>query len=214
MPRDSVIITDSRGKSLQDLMWPANAKRHSLQVSMLIHKIKGARLRTLADAAISFVGDFPTYNVYIVGGVCDITWKHPITKEIRFLHKDQEALTSHIISIIDEIDKRMHGCCPNTKFIICPLVGVNVSAYIPHIADKTPGLQDIITGAVTDINQHILVVNKRRQYRMPHLSTPVHTWRHGRFYHHLEQLATDGIHLSDGLKKIWADQLVKAIEQN
>ena len=89
MPRDSVIITDSRGKSLQDLMWPANAERKGLPVSMLIHKISGANLRALADAAISFVGDLPTYNVYIVGGICDITWKHPDTKEINFLHSSR-----------------------------------------------------------------------------------------------------------------------------
>ena len=195
-------------------MWPVNAERHSLSNSMLIHKIKGAGLRTLADAAISFVGDFPTYNVYIVGGVCVITWKHPVTKEIKFLHNDQKALFTHITSIIDEIDKRMHGCCPNTKFIICPLVGVDVSNYIPRIAEKIPGLQDIITNAVTDINKHILAVNKRCQYRMPHLSTSVHTWRHGQYYHHLEQLASDGIHLSDNLERTWAEQLVKAIEQN
>ena len=140
MPADSVIITDSRGKGLQDLMWPANARRHSLPVSMLINKINGAGLRSLPDAAISFVGEFPTYNVYIIGGICDVTWKDPSTKEIRFLFSDQLALTTHITSIIDEIDNRMHGCRPNTKFILCPLVGVNVYDYIPHIAAEVPGL--------------------------------------------------------------------------
>ena len=52
---------------------------------MLNHKIIAAGLRTLADAAISFVGDFPTY-VYIVGGICVVTWNHPNTGEIIGTH--------------------------------------------------------------------------------------------------------------------------------
>ena len=152
--------------------------------------------------------------MYVVGGICDVTWKHPITKEIRFLHDSQATLISHVTSIIDEIDLRMHGCCPNSKFIICPLIGVDVNKYIPHIASDIHGLQEMITTAVNEINIHILRLNQRHQYRMPHLSTIVHTWRHGRFYNHLEYLASDGIHLSDHVKENWAEQLVKAIERN
>ena len=213
MPRDSIIFTDSRGSGLQDLIW-ANEKRNNISESILIKEIKGAGLRSLADAAISFSTDFPTFVVYIAGGICDVTWKNPTTKEIRFLHKDQAELTTHVTSILDEIEKRLHGCCPNTKFVLCPLVGVEVWKYIPRIATEIGGLQDMITNATIDINLHILRMNQKNRCSMPHLASPVHTWKHNRYYHHLELLAWDGIHLSVKLKTIWADQLIKAVERN
>ena len=77
-------------------------------------------LRNLADKAISFSQDFPTYIIYIAGGECDITWKNPITKEIKFLHANQAALTAHITSILNEIDGRMYGCCPYKMYLLSP----------------------------------------------------------------------------------------------
>ena len=205
--------TNSRGAGLQDLIW-ANDKRKDYEVSILAKEIKGASLRNLVDSAISFNRDFPTYVIYIVGGVCDITWKNPKTKEIKFLHASQAALTTHITSILDEIDSSMYSYCPLAKFIICPLIGVDVWKYIPHIAEGIPNLQDMITGAVMDINTHILRLNQKRGSRMPHFASPVHSWKHKRPYHHLELLYKDGIHLTDNLKEKWAEQLLKAIDRN
>ena len=213
MPNDSIIFTDSRGAGLQDLLW-ANDLRKNLTNSILAKEIKGANLRNLADSAISFSQDFPTYDIYIAGGVCDITWKHPITKQIKFLHANQAVLTSHITDILDEIDGRMHGCCPSTKFIYCPLIGVDVWNYIPHIANDIPNLQDLITNAVIDVNKHILRLNQKHGSRMPHFASAVHSWKHNKFHHHYELLAKDGIHLTKELKVKWADQLLKAIRQN
>ena len=85
--------------------------------------------------------------------------------------------------------------------------GLNdIEHYIPKIANKKPDLQEIITGAVLDINKHILRLNQKRGARMPHLASPVHTWKHNRYYHHLELLAVDRIHFSDKLKEIWAEK--------
>ena len=135
MPRDSIIFTDSRGADLQDFLW-ANNKRKDFSVSILANEIKGAGLRNLADMAISFSQDFPTYVIYIAGGVCDITWKDPRTKEIKFVHASQAALTTHVISILNEIDGRMYGCCPLTKFIICPIIGIYyVEIYSAHCCE-------------------------------------------------------------------------------
>ena len=213
MPRDSIIFTDSRGAGLQDFIW-ANTNRKNFAVSILAKEIKGANLRNLADAAISFSCDFPTYVIYIAGGVCDITWKNPITKEIKYLHADQAMLSSHVIAILDEIDNRIYGCRPLTKFVFCPLIGVDVWKYIPHIAREVPGLQDMITGAVMEVNIHILRLNQKRASRMPHFASQVHAWKHNRFYHHLELLDKDGIHLTNNIKRKWAEQLLKAIDLN
>ena len=90
---------------------------------MLNHKINAAGLRTLADDAISFVGDVPTYNVYIVGGICVVTWKHPITGEIKSQHTNQLSLTHHVTSIIDEIDQHIYGCCPKQSLLFSCLLG-------------------------------------------------------------------------------------------
>ena len=54
---------------IQDLIW-ANEKRNNISESILNKEIKGAGLRSLADAAISFSTDFPTFVVYIAGGIC------------------------------------------------------------------------------------------------------------------------------------------------
>ena len=125
MPRDSIIFTDSRGADLQDYFW-SNELRDTKVTSVLAKEMKGANLRNLVDAAVTFSLDFPSYDIYIAGGVCDITWKHPITKEIKYLHANQAALITHITTILDEIDTRMFGCRPSTKFIFCPLVGVDI----------------------------------------------------------------------------------------
>ena len=155
MPKVSVIFTDSRGADLQDHLW-ANELRKTLTTSILAKEVRGATLRNLADIALSFSHDFAMYYIYIAGGVCNITWKHPTTKEIKFLHASQFALAAHITAILDKIDSRMHSCCKSTRFIFCPLIGVDVWKYIPHIARETPDLHEIITGAVIDVNKHIL----------------------------------------------------------
>ena len=69
MPRDSIILTDSRGAKLQDLLWD-NELRDTISNSILAKEVKGANLRNLADIAISFSQDFAYIcNIYSWGGL-------------------------------------------------------------------------------------------------------------------------------------------------
>ena len=212
MPTDSVLFTDSRGIGIQQYIQEVNY--NNMTVGMIVHPQKGAGLQKLADIAIDFSMDFPGHNIYIAGGICDYTFKNPQTKIISFFHKDEGALIKHMCDLVEHIDHYTHVRRPHTKFIICPLVGVDVEAYIPKIAAVREGLQDIMTNATMEVNNHILTVNNRRGYRVPYLATRIHSWHHNKVKHHYERLATDGIHLTDDLKQNWAAAFVKAVEKN
>ena len=212
MPKDSVIITDSRGFRLQESILSANV--NNIPVGITVQKHNGAGLRRLAQEAIDYSRNFPDHIVYVSGGICDFTIKNRVTGEITFDYKSQLDLTASIVKLLDEIDYLMHSNRPYCKFVICPLVGVDVSRYIPFIAATTPNLQNIFTGSTLDVNDHILHINQDRGYRMPYLATRVHTWRNHHYHHYYERLASDGIHLTDDIRHHWASALIKAIEMN
>ena len=207
-----MLFTDSRGEKIQELVQPAN--KNNLKVGMIIHPQRGAGLQRLADIAIDFSFDFPGHNIYIAGGICDFTFKDPRTKIISFFHRDEDALVKHVCDLIDHIDHYVHVRRPTTKFIICPIVGVDVQKYIPKIAETFPNLQDVFTNAIMRVNYHILTVSNSRSYRVPYFSTRVHTWHHGSVTHHYERLDEDGIHFTENIRKSWATAFVKAVEKN
>ena len=212
MPHDTLIITDSRGSDLQRFVLAANT--NSLPVDIVVHEYKGAGLAHLANMAAQHSRRQPEYVCYIAGGICDFTHKNQQTKVIEFPHGNQSMLLSYVKAQLDEADRITHSLCPESKFVICPLVGAEVEKYIPDVATELPDLQDIFNNSVTELNYYILNINQERGCRMPYLSTPVHKWKHQKYYHDYSLMYKDGVHLTNDLKASWGAAFIKAIERN
>ena len=164
---------DSRGHDIQKFIWAANNTQPPIDIT--VHEYKGAGLLRLAERAVYHAEHQPEYTVYIAGGICDFTIKDHVTKEITLTYDKQSTLLSHVKYCLDEADRVTHKECPNTKFIICPLIGADTEKYIPNLAAQTPGLQHMFNNAIIELNYYILNINQERSCRShtyPPLSTP------------------------------------------
>ena len=206
--RIHLIITDSRGKGLGDLIKSRNASGEPFDILVR----EGATLFNLVEATASHLQKCPFDIVYVVGGACDITFKEKRTGRIIYAWGEGKALENHLLSSLKNADKKLSRDFPASKVIFCPLIASELARVVNH---GTPSQEDqaAVERAVWEFNSTLFKINKDKNLISPSLHHQVHRFCKGRkrnYYHHLE----DGIHPNEYLKAKWADEFTTVMAHN
>ena len=205
--RIHLIITDSRGKGLGDLISTRNNTGELYDVLVR----EGTSLFDLVEVAVKHLHKNPFDVVYIVGGACDITFKEKTTKRIVYAWRKGE-LESHLLEVLNNANKRMYKEFPASKVVFCPLIASELARVVNH-GVTTQENQHEVEEAVWEFNSNVFKINKERGVVSPSLHHQVHRYckrKRRNYYHHLD----DGIHLSEYLLNKWADEFATVMAHN
>ena len=203
-----IILTDSRGKGLGDLIKSRNTSGEPFDVLVR----EGAILLDLAEAANQHLQKCPFDIVYIAGGACDITFKEKKTGKIIYAWGEGNALEDHLLDTLKSADNKLRKDFPASKVIFCPLIASELARVVNH-GHTSQEEQAAVERAVWEFNSTLFRINKSKNLISPSLHHQVHRFCKGRkrnYYHHLE----DGIHPNGYLKSKWADEFTTVMAHN
>ena len=199
-----LLMTDSRGHGLRthlDIRAP-NVFRVSAH--------SGDRLADLFKRAVKKLKTKQElYTVAIImGGICDITKRDNITRQVHLRSTDKDIVTMQIRKDIKKGLKRIKKVAPGIPVIITPTIGLNLEVYngVQGPVDE----QNILNQIVLETNRMLISCNKVDS-KIPWISRTVHhckgrgKWSHK--YHYLH----DGCHFNVELKRIIAKELAKSL---
>ena len=203
-----LILTDSRGKGLADLINEINTMGELVEVRIR----DGATLRALADLAEIHLKGSPFDVIYIVGGFCNLTYKGRATKLISYEWGDGLDLQNHLVDELQQADTRLKKNFPASKVVFCSLIA-SVLNKVVNAHATTDENQLTVENAVWKFNETVFIINKSRRTISPSLHHQVHRFCKGRrraYYHHL----ADGLHPTEELKKKWASEFIRVMAHN
>lgn len=201
-----LIIADSRGRRLG----------HELDRAFenVDHKFiwrSGLTFRGIADFATDTVLSYKPHMIYILVGICDVTYltsRDPWTVALR--HPTIQSTVSHYMYGIDRAHQdlySLHNLVGHKMMIIFPtLTGMDIGRYNAYPQGLISPQQVTLNRPVIRINRHITAMNRSMSIYTPFLATPVHP-RCRRRYRFAYARLVDGCHPSDHLCFIWANKL-------
>ena len=157
-----LIVTDSRGKGLGNLIKTRN--KSGELVDVLVRD--GASLQVLVGAASKHLQKCPFDVVYIIGGVCDITDKNKLTKQVAYVWRGGKELEEHLLDVLREADKSFSKNFPASKIVFCPLIASELKRVVTD-GIMTQEDQDEVEEAVWAFNSAVFKINKSRQTVSP-----------------------------------------------
>ena len=203
-----LIVTDSRGKGLGDLIKERNKTGELFDVLVR----DGAALLELVDVASQHLQKSPFDVVYIAGGACDITHKEKGSGRILYTWGEGDTLEQHLQGSLLNAITKLEKDLPASKVIFCPMIASELKRVVNY-GGTTTNDQTAVERAVWGFNNTLFKINRNKKLISPSLHHQVHRFCKGKkrnYYHHLN----DGLHLTDYLKSKWADEFVTVMAHN
>ena len=125
-----------------------------------IHKLSAEVTRRVTSAT-------PPDAIVVLGGICSVSRKHPVTRDLSLGINCPHNATLAVISKFRSLREAAHAWNPNVKIIVCELLGVNL-AY----ANKLHGMyvhpqQQVCDKSIWAINHRIVGLNNDFQVLTP-----------------------------------------------
>ena len=199
---------DSRGKGLKDLIEKGNDTGELVDISVR----DGDTFDELMEGVMSYLNKNPFDVIYLAGGVCDITTKNRITKEITYEWGNTSDLQVHLLRCLERADGRLKKYFPASTVVFCPLIASELAKVVKS-GSTTDRNQQTVEDAIWEFNSEVFKLNKARNTSSPALHHQVHRYCKGRrraYYHHLG----DGLHPNGHLKEKWAKEFIRVIARN
>ena len=204
--RRLIFFLDSRGTDLEREINLINTDNKLVEP----WTFKGATIEDLTHEAINYGHLRPFDVMFVAGGICNITTKDWKTGKITFEWVDPVALRCHIVEIMETQERKFKKNLPASNLIFCDMVGANLEKVLGHHAENE---QYVLDEAIYKINDHIFRCNIEKGLWAPDMASPVHRMINGQYKSFYNHLASDGIHLSQELKKKWAKKLLKTVDK-
>ena len=81
------------------------------------------------------------------------------------------------------------------------------------LGKKCDSAQQVMNDSIYEINEYIHKKNIKKLQWAPDMATPVHRQIRGENSSHYNHLASDGIHISQDLRKKWAKKILSTAER-
>ena len=201
------ILADSRGRDLQHEISLINTTHEKFHIKVT----GGAKIRELIVAAERHLCDYPRDCIYIFGGQCDVTTRHRHTKEIYCTWQNSTDLTSELIAFTEVGVDWLNHLHPEAKVAICPLTGCDATKKVVNFQ---AGMQPMIDNAIIEYNSIVLDININSAVATPWTHNHYFKTNHGKLKIQHDLLASDGIHPSSKLVKLWAHDFINCFPKN
>lgn len=201
-----LIIADSRGRRLGHEL-----DRVFEYVDYKLIWKSGLSLRNVTDFAADAILDYKPHMVYVMLGICDVTYlisRNPHSVALR--HPTVASTVNYYMHGIDRAHQgiySLHVAVGHPIMIIFPtLTGMDIRRYNGYPYNLISPQQVTLNQAVININRLITAMNRSMGIYTPFLSTPVHPRCRHR-YRFVYSRLTDGCHPSDELCALWANKI-------
>lgn len=201
-----LIIADSHGRRLEHEL----DRVFEYEDYKLIWR-SGLSLRSVTDFATDTVINYRPHLVYVMVGICDVTYlisRNPHSVALR--HPTVQATVNHYMHGIDRAHQgiyALHNIVGHPIMIIFPtLTGMDIRRYNGYPQNLHSPQQTTLNQAVININRHVTAMNRSMGISTPFLSTPVHPRCRHRYRFVYSRLVY-GCHPSDDLCALWANRI-------
>lgn len=178
----------------------------------------GLSLRGVTDFATDTILEFKPHMIYVLTGICDITYlisRNPPTVVLR--HPTVQGTVNYYMHSVDRTHQGLYtlrNLVGHPIMIIFPtLTGLDIHRYNAYPRNLFSPQQPTLNQAVININRLITAMNRSMGTFTPFLSTPVHPRCRSRYRFVYDRLV-DGCHPSDHLCSVWANKLFANAPRN
>lgn len=204
------VITDSRGNGLKEELEALNPT--DFKIKVLVYPGSGI-IKAVKDSE-KLLNWWRPKQIYIMNGICDITTKSRITKKVSLREADVDSAVQSITDSMDTVSHLkilMDGY--QYQLIFAEIVGMNISTY--NYTEYPDPQQTDLNSIVERVNAEIVARNASCCMATPWVAREVHrNKKKGGKTHRYQKLADDGLHLPIEMKKMWAQELVNAMQKN
>lgn len=215
----TIVIADSRGRGLQEMLCE---RLVTGTVRVMVHCGAGAELAVLKS--LSLIREEKPDLVILAAGVCDLTWRHSVTRVTSLRNKDLEGSVTQVMTALQDACELLKsvGSFPVS---VATVTGIDLTDY-NHPGRKRMSQEQydiyvktekIMHSEQATLNEAINTINRRITAHNKGTNTPT-TWTAGVVHshfnkstHHYYRRLTDGCHLTDSTKKGWVKQIIKTI---
>ena len=212
-----LVISDSRGRRLETLI---KARCPPFETHVLVHPGAGIELAVLRS--IPTLKCYEPDLVLVFAGVCDLTWKNKVTKEIGLRHTDPHENTQQVMGALKSSHELLvtlgsfkvsYATLTGLDMADCnhrPRSHMNDYEYASYNATKTIHRdQATLDTYITQINKLIVKYNRSIGSKTTWMAGLVHVYANKSYHHHYRRLG-DGCHPTAKTAQAWADQVIKS----
>lgn len=217
----TLIIADSRGAGLQQLLQPQNIPGGT---QVLVHR--GAGFELSVTKSLKHISTNKPDLVVLLTGICDLTWRNKTTRLTGLRHPTVEENVNHVI----QAAKAAHDLLRSEgsfKITFATITGLDLADY--HLARRKHMTMDqyrdycrddkiehvdqcVLNRSILEINRRLTALNKDNSIPTVWVGGIVHAYFKNTHHHQYIKL-NDGCHPSDKTKIAWAGQLRKSIQR-
>lgn len=215
----TLIITDSRGQGLQELLNVIP----DLDTMRILHFSGAGCLRATLNA-LPFIDRTPPDLVILMAGICDITIRNKITKITTIKELSQEELLQGALTAIKSaiVILEKHNC---KRISIATVTGIELADYnnrerkfmtplqydrYRQSAKEIDVHQEEIDTVIVLLNKEIVAINRRAKNPTTWTANAVHAY-FKKAYHHYYKHLQDGCHATTRTKQYWANQISRTV---
>lgn len=207
----AVVITDSRGSGLQDVI-------HAITPGHITVKVlayPGRGIISAVKESEKLLNWWQPSQIYIMNGICNITRRDRETKKVSLREISVETAVSAYVQSMDIVTHFIKILLDGKKYqlIFTEIVGMDMATYngttYPHHQ------QSLLNSTIHGVNAEITAWNNARNVITPWLAKEIHrNKKNGQKITRYHKLSEDGLHLTSELRSSWAKLLIQAICKN
>lgn len=191
-----IVITDSRGRFLQDHLPTSRIK---------VLYYSGATLNNMLNRSHTQCrGRKPKY-VLIMGGICNMSRKDRRTGEISLQFENESILLNHMQQVFSDALDLAHELYPSSKIMLSGLCGLDLNRCNGMFGYHR--LQPVIDGVIEALNQFIVDLNYRIGAFQPKLTSKVHKRSKKQGHQNQYRFLDDGIHPGTIVLQNWGKNI-------
>ena len=211
-----LILTDSRGKRLDELLFRHFKKRSDLRLYIQVRVYAGATLGNIRDKIARLRKNQDL--IIVLAGICNFTQKEKLNNKKLLTYPEG---TNKLEKAVEEVDNLITKTC-----LVATITPASLEAYAKQNNREESSLPDQSTDQrrlfedLDKINLHIKGTSKDREAQIINLaklafknSRKKRGKKHKTIYNFEKKELPDGVHLSKVLRKSWARNIAVAIEK-
>ena len=202
----SVILTDSRGRYLQDVV------DNLTGYGPLVRLVPGATMNCMYNEIRDLQKNYQVSALYLLVGVNDTTWRDKHTSKTVPKYFTAEDLCSDITEKFELLLEYALHARNIPRVVITPVVGIDLARYNKD-ADPNPW-QKVLDSGVRKLNYNIITLNAAHGLSTPLIHTSIYkSMGHGKSKTLYCRL-WDGLHPRGDILERWAEGFIRAMELN